>query len=632
MTKRTVRFLPNDVAVDVEPGVNLLEAARRAGIQLTSTCGGDGSCGRCTVLVKDGEVESLGQGNLSRRAKEQGLSLACKLSAAGEITVEIPKDSILSDHQVLLEDKELLSEVNIDVLSYYKEERIVEKHHLTLEEPTLTENTADLSRLMAELRKKGVEEDVDISLNNLVDLANVLRKDNWQVTVTISDIQGHRSIVSIEPGHVSTPLYGLAIDIGTTTVVVNLVDMDTGKIVDSHGSYNKQAQYGDDVISRIVHSSDSENGLQELKDAVISTINELIAKTLKNMKLQKSDLKAAVIASNTTMTQLFLGIESKYIRLEPYIPTLTQVPIIKGSELGLDIHPEGIIYNFPAVASYVGGDVVSGVLATNMAKEEDIVLFIDIGTNGEMVLGNQDWLVTCACSAGPAFEGGGITFGTRAMTGAIERITIDPDDFEVTLQTIGNQKAIGICGSGLIDGLAKLRGAEVIDRSGKFNQNIKTNRLRRTDEDWEFVLAWADETDLDKDIVLTESDIKNLIRAKGAIYSGIRTMLKMMELDGFAIEKIIIAGGFGNYLNLTDSIQIGLLPDLPKEKYLFLGNSSVKGSRIAMLSKEALLEAEEVGKKMTYLELSIGNTFMDEFVSALFLPHTDLSQFPSVAQ
>jgi uncharacterized 2Fe-2S/4Fe-4S cluster protein (DUF4445 family) len=631
MTKYTVRFLPNDITVDVERGTTLLAAASTAGIELKSTCGGDGSCGRCTVLIKEGSFDSLGQGNLSKKSKDLGLSLACKSVVAGDATVEVPKDSVLKSHQVLLDDKNLLSEVSIDALKNYKKDCFIKRYYLTLEEPTLTENAPDLARLMAELRKNGVD-NAQISLANVKELAAVLRDGKWKVTVTTSDLHDNITIISIEAGHITKPLYGYAIDIGTTTVVVNLVEIDSGEIVDSQGTYNKQARYGDDVITRIVHATDSDTGLTELQQAVISTINELANKLMKKNQLVPEDIKAAVVAGNTTMTQLFLGINPKYIRLEPYIPTIAQVPLVKGSELDLVMHPEGIVYNFAAVASYVGGDIVSGVLATNMAKEEPIVLFIDIGTNGEMVLGNQDWLVTCACSAGPAFEGGGITYGTRAMTGAIERVDIDSASYEVVLKTIGNAKPIGICGSGLIDGLAKLRHAGIIDRAGKFNQSIKTDRLRRTEEDWEFVLAWADESEIGKEIVLTESDIKNLIRAKGAIYSGIRTMLKMMELDGDAIEKIIIAGGFGNYLNINDSIQIGLLPDLPIEKYIFLGNSSVKGSRIALLSKEALQEAEEIGRKMTYLELSVGNTFMDEFVSALFLPHTDLSQFPSVTQ
>ncbi|MBS4026054.1 MAG: DUF4445 domain-containing protein [Clostridia bacterium] len=631
MAKHTVRFLPNDITVDVDRGTTLLEAASSAGIELKSTCGGDGSCGRCTVLIKDGLVESLGQGNLSKRSKDQGLSLACKSAVAGNTTVVVPKDSILQSHQILLDEKNLLSEVSIDALRNYKKDSFIKRYYLTLEEPTLTENAPDLARLMAELRKNGVN-NAHIALENVKNLASVLRDGNWRVTVTTSDLHDFISIISIEAGHVTKPLYGFAIDIGTTTVVVNLVEIETGQIIDSQGTYNKQARYGDDVITRIVHASDYDIGLSELQQAVVSTVNELANKLVVKNQLVPEDIKAAIVAGNTTMTQLFLGINPKYIRLEPYISTIAQVPLVKGSELGLVMHPEGIIYNFAAVASYVGGDIVSGVLATNMAKEESIVLFIDIGTNGEMVLGNQDWLVTCACSAGPAFEGGGITHGTRAMTGAIERVFIDSQSYEVKFKTIGSGKPIGICGSGLIDGLAKLRNAGIIDRSGKFNQSVQTTRLRRTEEDWEFVLAWAHESELEKDIVLTESDIKNIIRAKGAIYSAIRTMLKMMELDGFAIDKIVIAGGFGNYLNIGDSIQIGLLPDLPIEKYIFLGNSSVKGSRIALLSKEALLEAEEIGRKMTYLELSVGNTFMDEFVSALFLPHTDLSQFPSVTQ
>lgn len=632
MVKHTVRFLPLDKSIEVDGQMSILEAATEAGIGIKSTCGGDGSCGRCTVLVKEGKTLSTGNGNLPKIAREQGLVLACKTNIASDIIVEIPKDSLIQKHQILLEEQgQLLSEASINVLEFYNRDSIVSRHFLTLSEPTLNENVSDLTRLNNELKKLGFE-NINISLANLRELAESLRGQNWQVTVTISEINGVKSLVSIEAGHIATPLYALAIDIGTTTVVVNLIDVTSGQIVCSEGSYNKQAAYGDDVITRIVHASDEKNGLSQLQQAIISTLNQLINKIVTDKNIKTDDLKAAVIASNTTMTQLFLGVNPKYIRLEPYIPTFSQVPVFKASELGLQLNPEASIYNFPAVSSYVGGDVVSGVLATNIPRSEEIILFIDIGTNGEMVLGNRDWLMTCACSAGPAFEGGGITYGTRAMSGAIERVEITKDTYEVFTKTIENAKPIGICGSGLIDCLAKMRKSGLIDRSGKFNQNVNTPRLRKTDDDWEFVLVWAEDSDLGKDIVITENDIKNIIRSKGAIYSGIRTMLKSMDLEEQAIHKIIIAGGFGNYLNIGDAIQIGLLPDLPIENYVFLGNSSVKGARISLLSKDALQEAEEVAKKMTYLELSVGNTFMDEFVSALFLPHTDLSQFPSVTE
>jgi Uncharacterized metal-binding protein len=338
-----------------------------------------------------------------------------------------------------------------------------------------------------------------------------------------------------------------------------------------------------------------------------------------------------MIAGNTTMTQLFLGVDPRYIRLEPYIPTMTSVPPVPAREIGLHMIPEALVHCYPSVASYVGGDIVAGTLVTDLANGEDIILFIDIGTNGEIVLGNQDWLVTCACSAGPSFEGGGITFGMRAMPGAIERVIIDSETLDVSLKVINNTPPVGICGSGLVDCIAKLLEAGIIDRAGNFQMGHKSGskRIRATSDDKEFVLAWAHQSGGNKDVVITENDVKNVIRAKGAIYAGIRSLLNMVAVDLEMISRIVIAGGFGNYLNVHDSVRIGLLPDLDTDRFEFIGNSSVKGARLALLSQNAWREAEELGRKMTYVELSVGATFMDEYVSALFLPHTDLSLFPS---
>jgi len=450
------------------------------------------------------------------------------------------------------------------------------------------------------------------------------------VSVTLTDIDNGITVTHVEPGN-DNPPYGLAIDIGTTTVVVYLVNLSTGEVVDQQGSYNKQAKFGDDVITRIVYAVENAEQLQEIRLAVVDTINELIDKILVRQSLSSSDFSSAVAAGNTTMTQLFLGVDPRYIRLEPYIPTMTNVPSIPAKDIGLHMLPEALVHCFPSVASYVGGDIISGTLITDLANGEDIILFIDIGTNGEIVLGNTDWLVSCACSAGPSFEGGGITFGMRAMPGAIERVVIDPETLDVSLKVISKTLPVGICGSGLVDCLSKLLGAGIIDRVGNFQMGHPANsaRLRATSDDKEFVLAWADQAGGGKDVVITENDVKNTIRAKGAIYAGIRTLLNMVAVEMEMISRIIIAGGFGNYLNVQDSVQIGLLPDIEEERYEFIGNASIKGARLALLSQNAWREAKELGQKMTYVELSVGPTFMDEYVSALFLPHTDYSLFPS---
>lgn len=632
MTRPKVTFLPDGVTVEVEKGTTLFRAAAQAGIELKTTCGGDGTCGQCAVLIREGEA-LIGEGNLSRRHRQLGYRLACRTRITGDLVVEIPKESRLAEHQIVLEKiqkREILAEKEIDVFHRYPFQPLVRQVPVVVEEPSLTENTSDLSRLMVKLRRETGAEHLSIGLEALKELPETMRKKGFRVTAMVADLPGRTEVTAVRPGHREVPAYGLAVDIGTTTVVVHLVDLETGNTIDRRGTHNRQARYGDDVINRIIHAVEAENGRRELQQAVIRTINELVDQVLARNELTPDQIQVAVVAGNTTMTHLFLGIDPRYIRLEPYIPAASSFPPVRAAELGLHIYPGALVFSFPAVASYVGGDIVAGVLATDISNSEALCLFIDIGTNGEIVLGNREWMVACACSAGPCFEGGGITFGMRAMPGAIERVEIHPNTYHVSVKTIGGGKPLGICGSGLVDALAKLREAGVIDRAGKF-QPVETPRRRDGPDGPEFVLVWGEESEEGKDIVITEADIKNLLRAKGAIYAGIRSLLQMVALPVEAIEKVYIAGGFGNYLNVRDAIEIGMLPDIPHEKYEFVGNTSVKGARLALLSRAAWREAGVLAGKMTYLELSAGNYFMDEFVSAMFLPHTDLTLFPSVA-
>ena len=635
MPQYQVKFMPENRIVEVESGTSLLTAASKAGIYIKSGCGGKGSCGACKVLVISGEPQVEGTGNLSPEQLTQGVRLACKTFIQSDVAIEVPPESRLQEHQVLMGDvqKGLLKETEEDLIEKFGNDPLAVKVRVQLSEPTLTENASDWSRLNMELRRvlQAGTKPIQIPLTVLQTLPEALRQAKWDVSVTLTTSESGYSVINVVKGN-DIPPYGLAIDIGTTTVVVYLVNLITGEIVDKQGTYNKQAKYGDDVISRIVYAVESPENLREIHQAVIDTVNDLTDKIISRQNLNLNDLMVAMTAGNTTMTQLLLGVDPRYVRLEPYIPTMNDVPSVPARQIGLHMLPEGLVHSFPSVASYVGGDIVSGTLVTDMANGEDIVLFIDIGTNGEIVLGNQDWLVSCACSAGPCFEGGGIAFGMRAMPGAVERVTIDPESLDVNLKVIGKIPPVGICGSGLVDCLAKLREAGIIDRAGNFQleHSSQSARLRATTDDKEFVLAWAHQAGGEKDIVITENDVKNLIRAKGAIYAGIRSLLTMVAVDIDMISRIVIAGGFGNYLNVHDSVQIGLLPDLPEDKFLFIGNSSVKGARLALLSQNAWKEAAELSRKMTYVELSVGTTFMDEFVSALFLPHTDLSLFPSV--
>jgi len=326
------------------------------------------------------------------------------------------------------------------------------------------------------------------------------------------------------------------------------------------------------------------------------------------------------------MSHIFWGFNPAYIREEPYIPTLNIFPLWRAGTAKLNINAQSPVYTVPCVASYIGGDIVAGVLASKMHKNSEIALFMDIGTNGEIVIGNNEWLVTAACSAGPCFEGSGIRHGMRATEGAVESIKINPQTFEPTLGVIGNDKPIGICGSGMIDAITEMFLTGVIDQKGRFIKGLNTDRIRESFEGPEFLFYSDDRTD----IVLTEVDIENILRAKAAIYAGISLLLKKVSFTLDDIDRVYIAGGFGNYLNVDKAIIIGMLPDLPKEKFRFLGNTSVAGAYLCLLSDNMRKEAEEIAHKMTNIELSVSRRFMDEYMSALFLPHTDMRLFPTV--
>ncbi|WP_028052139.1 ASKHA domain-containing protein [Carboxydothermus ferrireducens] len=630
MAEYKVLFKPDQKEVAISENTNLMEALNLAGINIKTVCGGAGTCGKCLVRVVDGQKRVESYGKLKQEEIAQGYVLACQTYPESDLIIEIPFDSRLTQHQIVTDDEKASGVMNeLDLAEEDELDPLFKEVSLELPVPTLDDPRDDLSRLTATFSRQE-NGNLIVEYEQLKDLPQILRNKNFSVTVGVSDYLGLNKALYIKSGSASQRVFGLAIDIGTTTVVVQLVDLVSGKVLGTKGNYNKQAAFGDDVISRIIYVDENPDGAEKLRKAVLSTINELIFQLCKEHGVEKKEIMAAVVAGNTTMTHLFLEIDPRYIRLEPYTPAALFIPPVPATEAKIEMNPKGFVYVMPNVASYVGGDITSGVLYTGLANSDEITLFIDIGTNGEMVLGNKDWLVTCACSAGPAFEGSGIKHGMRAMQGAIERVSISEAGLNVKYQTVGGIPPVGICGSGLIDLLANLKRAGIIDRSGKIDRTVNKERIREGEDGLEFVLAWANESGNNKDIVITEADIQNLIRAKAAIFAGVRTMLAMVDLPLEAIDRVIIAGGFGKYLNIKDAITIGLLPDIDINKFSYVGNSSLKGARKALLSRKACAEVKEIARKMTYLELSVGTTFMDEFVSASFIPHTDLHLFPSV--
>jgi uncharacterized 2Fe-2S/4Fe-4S cluster protein (DUF4445 family) len=503
---------------------------------------------------------------------------------------------------------------------------------MKLTPPNLDDNISDVERLKRELNKRGYEmADIHINLPIIRKIGEAMRAKGFMATVTLLMVGNVIEVMDVQPGDATKPRYGAAVDVGTTSLVVYLVDLLSGKIVDMDSTYNPQVRCGEDIISRIVYATEM-GGLEELQGLVIDAVNGLIGNIASRKGIDPETVDNIVISGNTTMTHLFYGINPAHIREEPYIPTATFLPLMRTKALGLNINDFGVIYSMPGVASYVGGDITSGILASRVYKKSELSLFIDIGTNGEIVLGNSDWMVTAACSAGPAFEGGGVKSGMRAMDGAIEKVSIDPDTFEAKYAVIGNTPPIGVCGSGMIDAIAEMFLTGVIDQRGKINLDVKSQRVRQGADGPEFVLAWAAESGAGKDITLTEPDIDNIVRTKGAIYAGLSTLLKEVGFGFGDLERFYIAGGFGNYLDVERAITIGLLPDLPMDKFEFLGNTSIMGAYMALLSKNLRKDAEEISRKMTYMELSVSRTFMDEYISALFLPHTNADAFPTVAR
>ncbi|MBI4699336.1 MAG: DUF4445 domain-containing protein [Nitrospirae bacterium] len=504
-----------------------------------------------------------------------------------------------------------------------KVEPLTERVVLQLPAPSINDNISDLERLKRELFSKGYG-CLRVPFRFLPGLSEVVRKKKWKITLCTIHTEDCDEITNIVPGNKKTPRYGVAVDIGTTTLVVYLIDLADGSLVDIASTYNSQIRFGDDVITRIVHATEH-NGLRELNKTVVTDINTFITLLSKTYRINADSIDHVVIAGNTTMTHLFLGLDPSSIREEPYIPTANFFPLSFAGELGIKINPNTPIYSFPCVASYVGGDIVSGILASRLHKKNELCLFMDIGTNGEIVLGNSEWLMAAACSAGPCFEGSGIKCGMRATEGAIEGIKISPETLDPEIRIVGGDaKPSGICGSGMIDAIAEMFMTGILDQKGKLQKNI-SGRVRDGENGLEFVVYSGN----GNDIVLTEPDIENLIRAKAAIYAGLSILLKETGYTFDDIHKLYIAGGFGRFLDIEKAIMLGMLPDISRDKFEYLGNTSVTGAYLCALSRKMREEAEDIARKMTYLELSVSRSFMDEYVSGLFIPHTNIDAFPT---
>lgn len=624
-----VRFLPSDTAVDVEAGTLIHEAATKAGIEdLQLPCGGKGTCGKCLVEVVEGAFDDVGHSHLVKALAIKHLVMACQTRVRDDIVIRI-QPSQAGTMQVVGDSRLLVSE---DILPAAGEmSPIYRSEHLSIPAATIDEHYSDWQRLVRQISRGDNALRVSAGLRVLRTLAAALREESGKVTVTLLEQDGELRVLAVEPGHAPTNALGIAIDIGTTTCAVQLVRLSDGHIVAGRTSYNAQISRGADIMSRIDYARTVERQA-ELRELVLGTLNELIEGVCAEAGVDAGEAHAAFIAGNTTMIHLLLALPPRHIRETPYVPTVTTMPRLTAAEVGLLIDPYAVVAFAPGVGSYVGGDITAGLLCTELvSNRDDVFLFLDIGTNGEIVLGNADWLATCACSAGPAFEGSGIKCGMRATVGAIEYITISPGGKDVDYDVIGNVAPAGICGSGLIGLLGELLLSGMVDQMGRFNMESGCNRLLQTDAGRAFVVAWAHESAGGEDLVVTEPDIENLIRTKAAIYAACSLLLEKIGLDWSVISKVYIAGGFGRYIQVDSAVRIGLLPDLAPSLFHYIGNAALTGAYVAMLSREKRELLASVAARMTYIDLSSEPHYMDSYLGAMFLPHTDMAQFPSVA-
>jgi uncharacterized 2Fe-2S/4Fe-4S cluster protein (DUF4445 family) len=622
----SVTFFPKNSTVEVEGGTTLLDSAVKAGVSINAVCGGEGKCGKCRVIV-EGAVDSPVTHLINPLDWENGYRLACQTEVRSDLIVFVPEDAQVGEHKIL---------TSFHVAELANISPLVSWRYLDLPLPSLDDNLGDLERIERSLELGHGQ--LDAPLEVLRKLPDVIRSSDWNVSVVL---EGGLNLIDIRPGECLREL-GLAVDIGTTTVVAALIDMRNGEVLSQASDYNKQIVCGEDVLSRIAFCE--ERSIERPQRLVLDTVNTLISRIQDDIKtreifdLSGDDISSISVAGNTTMIHLLLGLDPRGIRYDPYVPLTNLPPIMRACDVGIEILPQAPVYFVPGRASYVGGDIIADVLASELHASQETSLLIDVGTNGEIVLGNRDWMVACSCSAGPAFEGGEVAHGMRAMGGAIDSIKLKEDEVEYT--TIGGGKPIGICGSGLIDLIAEMFKNGVVDKKGRI-QDQTNPRVRTGDEGSEFVVAWAEETAVNSgrpdcsderrgDITITDNDIQNIIRTKAAVYAAASVLLKSVDLAFEDLSQVYVAGGFGNYLDIEKAALIGLLPDLPLNKFVFLGNGALAGARLTLLSETKRREASMIHEKMTYFELSTTQAFFDEFSSSLFLPHTDIGKFPNV--
>ncbi len=617
-----ISFLPSGRTVEIGEGMDLLDAARRAGEDLAAPCGGNGTCGKCLVRVVAGTVKIDATAVVDPEDAAAGYTPACRSYVAGvDCVIEIPERSRTNTGEVSAGD---------EIEPVAPDGALVRTVDCVVPPPDGEDGLSDLGRLNRALAAGGMGPDIECPLPVARSLAGALRGDEGRISVAITGESGRDRIVRVAAGRPAPTGLGIAVDLGTTTVAVALADTQSGAVLSIKSAYNDQIAMGLDVISRINYAG-RQGGLEALRTAALTAINRLVRAAALEARIDAGGITSAVISGNTVMTHLALGLDPEHIRLAPYTPTLLDVPVYRAGEIGIEIAPGAPVFFSPCVGSYVGGDITAGVLCTELASDaEAISLFIDVGTNGEVVIGNRDFLITCACSAGPAFEGGGIEYGMRAAPGAINSVRVDPANGEPSFSILGDGEARGICGSGMIDLVAQLFLSGWLDPAGRLDRTRDTARIAAEGRRALYILAGGPFGGAP--VHVSEIDIENIVRAKAAIHAASALMLGNIGISFNDIARIYIAGGFGRTLDIENAVAIGLLPDIPRERFSYVGNASLSGSYRLLVSGKHRASQRDLARRMTYIDPGGDPRYMDHYTAALFLPHTDRSLFPSIAR
>ncbi len=619
MRKFKVIFQPSGRKGDILGGKTVLEAARELGVEIESVCGGERNCGKCRVRLEKGlhlspfiEEE---KNFINDEERAEGYRLACAAQIRGDVLIFVPEESRVQQQAVRKSLMEKPIELKPALSLYYTE----------LSPPTLHDPLGDFDRLKKPLAERYNLCSLDIDYQALLRLPDVLRKGNWKVTVSV---WMGEEIIDIRPGRVDD-MYGLAIDIGTTTIACYLCNLKNGKVVATESMMNPQVIYGEDVMSRITYvMTHPEDGLEKMHQPIVDGLNRLIQKITERCNLSPEDILELTVVGNTAMHHLLLKINPQYLGVSPFPPAIHRSIDVKARDLGLKVHPSAYLHTLPIEAGFVGADNVGVLIAEEPYHQDEMVLIIDIGTNGELVMGNRKKLISASCATGPAFEGAHVKFGMRAAPGAIERIKIDPQTFEVKFKVIGeeawneeikNPGAMGICGSGIIDAMAEFYRTGIIDKGGRFKKDVSSPRLKITDGKPEFVIAWKEETAIGKEITITQQDVRNVQLAKGALYTGAKLMMRRLGIE--KLDKVILAGAFGSYIDPEKAMVLGMFPDCDLKKVYAVGNAAGDGARIALLNRDKRLEADEIARKVEYIELTVEADFQKEFVESMQIPH-----------